>query len=102
MASSMPVRTSYERPVTFSYRRITNDHPAFGLSFVLSFNTSVAAAVARTDWSRLSAGAHNRHCCRYNSNPQDLANGEFENARERHSGYKFARAGYQSDGLVRA
>src|SRR4029077_17458442 len=94
--------TSYERPVTFSCPRITNDHPAFRLSFVLSFDTPLAAAVAPTDRSRVSAGAHNRHCRRHNSNPRNRANGEFENALGRHSRETYAGNGSQSDGFVRA
>jgi hypothetical protein len=44
------------------------------------FQYALAAAVARTDCSSVSAGAHNRHCRRHNSNPRNRANGEFENA----------------------
>ena len=101
-ASPMPATTSYERPIIPSRPRITNNHPAFGLSFVLSFDPILVAAVARTDCSRVSACAHNRHCRRHNSNSWDRANGGFENALGRYSRQRFPRNRCQSGGLVRA
>src|SRR5206468_503144 len=85
-----------------SIAAVADIHPGFGLSFVLSFNTPLAAPVARTNCSRVSAGAHNRHCRRHNSNPWARANGELKNALGRHSRETFAGNSRQSDGLVRA
>src|SRR4030095_226179 len=93
--------TDHERATTFFYSGIRENHPAFGLPFVLSFNTILAAAIARTDCSRISACADNRHRRRYNSNSGDRANESFENALGRDSRQSFARSGYQSCRLVR-
>src|SRR5207253_11288608 len=94
--------TVHDFATTFFYSGTRENYPAFGLSFVLSFNTILAIAIERTDCSRISACADDRHRRRHNSNSWDGANGSFKNSLGWDSRQSFARSGYQPRRLVRA
>src|SRR5258708_27399441 len=93
--------TDHECATTFFDSGIRENHPAFGLSFVLSLDPILAAAIARADCSRISACADDRHRRRYNSNSGGCADGGFKNALGRNPRQSFARSGYQSCPLIR-